>query len=352
MADEELENQSGSNRAISAGDGADSADAAEEIQGIVSSGRFRNMKDFRVQNPLPDVDQAVLDNVVTTVGPRGMTITNDLIQYANGGLVYPVPNWIGVSSIKRRKAGRAGAAKRSMVPENAVRGERWRLDQGSNTWPLYCTWDHFDWTIREEAAAERLGDPLDTSHAENANENINLLIEDQTINGLTDKDGSPMTIDGLAAPGLLSSTHTTTYSTWTGLTGKQIVDVVRGMLNTQRLHRKTGPQSLYLPGNFQSVTMDQYAAGYPKTILAALKELEYNNLPLNIKVAEGLPDGVVVMIEMSRKTVQVAVGQGPVPISWTVPPGWRRYNMIVAAMVTMVFPDYDGNYGVVVGSIA
>lgn len=345
--DEIVANGSGPNGFVAAGNGSPDSDLVSEIDGIMRSGKFRNMRDFRVQNPLPDVDQSLLDDTVTRVGPVNLTITNDMIQ---AGMFKSIPNWIGVPSVKRRKSGRAGAAKRSMVPE--TRGERWRLDQGSDTWPLYVTWDHFDFDIREEAHAQRLGENLDTSHEENAIINVNTAIEEQTIFGLTDKDGSVMKIDGLSAPGLLSAGTVATYSTWTGLTGAQILTIVRGMLDTQRTKKKYGAQTFYYPGNYQSKLMDEFTTGYPKSILQRLQELEFNNQPVKFKVAESLPDDSTILLEMSRNTAQVALGQQAVPISWTTPPGWRRYSMIVAAMVTMVFADYDGNYGVVVGGLA
>lgn len=318
----------------------------EELGGALSSGRFRNMQDFRAQNPLPDVDQSVIDDVVTTTGFVGQSIIPAMI---NAGMVKLIPNWVGVPSVKRKRIGRAGIAHVSMVPE--TRGERFRVDQESDTYPLPCFWANFDYSVREEAHAARLGEGLDTTHIENATVNVNSRSEEQAIYGLVDKDGSAMKIDGLAAPGILSSTNVFDYATWTGLTGVQIVDIVNGALEKQRVAKRRGPQTLFLPGNYSFTVNKQFTAGYEKTILSALRELEYANRKLDVQIAESLPDNRVALMEMTRNTGQVVIGQQPTPISWLPSPGWRRYHMVVACMITMIVPDADGNYGVVVGDL-
>lgn len=212
-------------------------------------------------------------------------------------------------------------------------------------------WSNFDFSIREEAQAEILGESLDTTHAENGAVAVNIKTEEQAISGLKDKDGSAMKLDGLSAPGLLNSTNTWTYSAWTGLTGPQIVDEVKSALATQRTNKRTGRQILFVPGNYEDLLSSDYVAGYPKTLQMRLEELRYANQPLGIQVADSLPDSRVVLMDMTRNTGQVVIGQGPVPISWLSPGGWRRYWMVVACMITMITADANGDYGVIVGNV-
>jgi hypothetical protein len=340
---------SGNNTTIQVSQGSDAIGA--ELGAALASGRFQNMAQFRNQqsrnmSPIEIAEISLIDDVVTQVGTQGQSIIPAMIA---AGMVKRIPNWVGVTSIKRKKTGRAGTAHVEMEPES--RGERFRLDQGSDTYPFPVFWANFDFSIREEAQAERLGDSLDTTHVENATVNVNIKTEAQAISGLTDKDGSAMKLDGLSAPGLLNSTTTWTYSDWTGLTGAQLVDEVISALALQDDNLRTGAQTLFVPTNYQPVLLKQYAAGYPKTILQALKELEYNNRPLNVQVARSLPAHRAILMDMTRNTGQVVVGQGPVPISWLSPGGWRRYWMVVACMITMITADSNGEYGVIVGNV-
>lgn len=340
---------SGNNSGIQVGQGGEQVGA--EFMAALASGRFRNMSEFRALqmrnlSPIEQAEISLIDDVITRVGVRGQTIIPAMVA---AGMVKRIPNWVGVTSIKRKKTGHAGTAHVEMVPES--RGERFRLDQGSDTFPFPVFWSNFDFSIREEAQAERLGESIDTTHAEEAAVNVNTRAEDQAVKGLTDKDGSPMKLDGLSAPGLLNSTTTWAYSDWTGLTGVQIKDEVSSALATQRTNRRTGKQILFVPANYESKLGDDYGSAYPKTIQARLEELRHGNQNLSVQVADSLPDHRVILMDMTRNTGQVVIGQGPVPINWLSPGGWRRYWMVVACMITMITADSNGNYGVVVGNL-
>lgn len=295
----------------------------------------------------PDNANEIIETAVTRVGKRGLNIVSDLIE---AGLSTPLPNWWGVPSLRRGRIGEGGNARRTMVPDS--RGERFVLSRDGVSWPIYCTWANFSFDARTLAVGQRMGTPLDVSHTEEATYRDNEMIEDQSLNGLTDSDGNTMTIDGMSAPGLLSSTTTFDYATWTGLTGAQIVDEVQSAIELLRLNHFRGPFRLYVPGNYTTKLTSDYGTAYPKTIIARLQELgPYGGRNLEVRFSDLLPDNRVIIVQMTSDVVDVVVGQQPVPVSWTDGPGWNTYWVVLACVIFRMFQNKNGDYGVAVGNL-
>lgn len=295
----------------------------------------------------PDNAHEVIEQAVTTVGQTNLNIVADFIA---AGLTTPLPNWWAVPSLRRGNIGRAGRAHRTMVPDS--RGERFVLQRGGQSWPIFCTWADFSFNVRELAIAERMQTPLDTSHVEQATYLDNEAIEDQAWNGLTDEQGSPMTIDGMSAPGLLSSPLLFDYADMNGLTGKQIVDVVRSAIGLMRITHP-GPYTFYFPGNYDAKMNSKYSDLYDSgTIRAAIEELgPYGGRTVQARLSDTLPDHRTALIQMSKKAVDVIVGQQATPLSWQDGPKFNTYWIVLACVIFRMFADAEGNYGVAVGDL-
>jgi len=318
-----------------------------ELNGGMLTG-FKSLEAFRRQNPLPVDAQRIIDDTVTRVGGKRLQLVKDFIA---AGMVTNLPNWIGVPSVYRERVSNAGYAHRGGVPGESQH-QRSRVDMTGDSYPIFTTWDVFDYTIFEEGAAERVGLPLDTTHIENSVNNVEISIEEQAIYGLMDEDGNPMKIAGLSAPGILNSTTVFTYPAWDTLTGKEIHEVVKEAVETQRLKGKRGPWNLYMPANYTVTLNRKYSDAYDSpTIFDSLATLgPYGGEKIKPQILDALPDGQVVLVQMDKNSATVYLGTDPYPISWLVPPGFRRNHVIIACTVTAIHIDHEGNYGVVVGS--
>lgn len=302
---------------------------------------------LQVSTPFPPNAHEVIEQAVTQVQQTDLSIVSTFI---NAGLTTTLDNWWGIPSLRRRHLGKAGRAHRTMVPDS--RGERFVLQEGGTSWPVFCTWSNFSFDVRELAIGQRMGSPLDVSHATRATYLDNQAIEDQAINGLTDEQGTTITIDGMSAPGLLNSTNTFSYATWTGLTGAQIVDELQDAIEALRLHHK-GPYTVFLPSNYSKKITSDYGTAYPKTILMRLQELgPWGGRNLQVVITDTLPNDRVVIVAMRPDVVDVTIGQQPVPLSWKDNSGFNTYWNVLACVIFRMFPDADGNYGVVVGNLA
>lgn len=305
---------------------------------------------MKVSSPFPPNTHEVIEDTITEVGKKKMTIVPALIA---AGLVTPLPDWWGIPSLRRRHRGEAGRAHRTMVPDS--RGERFILQEGGTSWPIFCTWSNFRFSVRELAEAQRMGSPLDTDHIAQAAYLNNEYVEDQAINGLTDEQGSTMTIDGMGAPGLLNATGTTfSYATWTGLTGAQIEGEVLDAIEQLRINYAGFPLHLFVPGNYSKILNTQYSTTYNGgTIYQKLTQLgPYGGQNLGVSINDTLPNDRVVLAVMDKSVMDVVIGQTNVPISWKDGPGFNTNWVVLSCMIFRIFPNVNGLYGINVGNLA
>lgn len=301
---------------------------------------------LQVSSPFPPNAHELIEQAVTQVQRTDLSIVD---TFLSAGLTSTLDNWWGIPSLRRRNLGTAGRAHRSMVPDS--RGERFVLQEGGTSWPVFCTWANFSFNVRELAIGQRTGSPLDVSHATQATYLDNQAIEDQAINGLTDEQGTTITIDGMSAPGLLSSPNTFSYATWTGLSGADIEGEVVDAIESMRTHHK-GPYTLFAPPNYSKTLVSQYTTAYPKTIISQLRELgPWGGRNLDVIISDTLPDDRVVIVAMRPDVLDVTVGQWPVPLSWKDNSGFNTFWNVLACVIFRMFPDSDGNYGVMVGNL-
>lgn len=304
---------------------------------------------LRLSTPYPDNANEVIESAVTSVQKKRLNLVAELIA---ANLVTPLPNWWSVPSLRRGNIGEGGSAHRTMVPDS--RGERFVLQRGGVSWPIFCTWSNFSFSVRDLAIAERMGAPLDVSHTIEATYRVNESVEDQAWNGLTDDQGNTMTIDEMSAPGILSSTTTFDYTTWTdaSMTGDAIVGKVMDAIELLRLTHP-GPYTLFVPGNYNKKLNSKYSTAYDTgTIRMALEELgPYGGRNLEVRLSDTAPDNRVVLVQMDRNAVDVVIGQQPVPVSWKDNAGYNTYWVVLACVIFRMFADANGKYGVAVGGL-
>lgn len=304
---------------------------------------FRNAWEYRSQTPLPADVERVIDRTITTVGLERTQLTQ---LYYQRNLITRLDDWIGIGSVERQRIGRTGRAERSMLPEDG-RGERFRLDYGSDRTPIFCTWEPFDIDFRTQRMGERGGIDMESQSVANANRVVNLSIEDQGINGLRSRDGVRMTINGLAADGLLATTSLTTHANWSGLTGEQITDKVLSMIETLGTGLKNGPYALLYPRSYIGVVQKLFIAQQTQTVIEHLRGLgPYEGENLIPVLVDSLPAGDVAVVELSKNSTDLLVGEEPIAISWIKPPMTRMY-CVVACAIFRFFADANGKYGVV-----
>jgi hypothetical protein len=313
------------------------------------------IKHFRSLSPLPEDSQRIIDEGVIRVGRQNLVLVNDLIE---AGLTRPLANWLSVLEIGTDSLNEAGYAQRTMDLD--VRGERQVLDRKRRIIPVFATHDDFSFGARELAAGERVGQPLDATHVEQATRNVNVAIEDQAINGWTDGD-AVVKVHGNSVPGILTDpAHTSDFTganpAWdhTSKTGAEIVTDVLNMIAVAKGVNKTGPFNLYVGTDYFSALNKNYIDGtttFDQTILERLEKIQAGGRGIRIRELDLMPDDKAALIQMTSDVIDVVVGQQPAPLSWMSNNGFRRYFLVLACMITRVRQDYNGNTGIVIGQL-
>jgi hypothetical protein len=306
---------------------------------------FGTLAQFRAATPLPDNAQRMIDDAVVRVGLDRLTIVRRLIER---GLTKPLPNWLSVLELYWERISRAGHAQRTMTP--GKREERDQVDRTGVTYPIYATVDGTSFDQRIILAAERSDVPLDTEHIEQATRNVNEAIEDAAING-------GITVGGNTSPGFLDAPNANAVAyvdneAWdaVGHSGDDILTDVLAMATAAKGDGYFGPYELFYPTDYENKLMQDYVAGYPKTIKARLEELQFGGENLRVEVADKLPDDRTILFQATSNVTDVIDGQQPTAVQWQPDP-FTFEILVIGCQIVRVKDDYDGKSGIVTGDL-
>lgn len=310
--------------------------------------------------PFPDEVNKVIQDSILRVGRRGTVLFADLLD---AGLVVPLPGWLGVTEYTQRRMDFEVNAQRTM--ELDVRGERQMPDFNEFTVPIWATWADNSIGIREREKMKRGNINFDGTWVEAATYKINRNFEDQAWNGLTNKQGGLIKINGNTAPGVLTSpTNTFEFTgsnpSWTHASkkGSEILADVQGMAAMMEgegdLNEFPGPYTLYVNTAYNNALNDNYSDGtttFDMTIRQRLQMLEFGGAPLRIRPAYMLGADQVVMIQLTSDNIDVILGQQPSDFTWLQNNGLRQFYMVLGCAVVRVKTNYFGRSGIVVGGL-
>lgn len=295
--------------------------------------------------PLWQYANEFVDDAVNRIGREGLVIASDRIDLAS----VPMSNWLSIPELTSHKVSESRQAQRGMVP--GAKGEGGIQDKTPYTIPIYVTWDEFAFNVRELAAAERAGRPLDTDEIEQAVRNVNYGIEDATING------GP-TVGGNSSPGLTNTTNTQTYvsnEAWdaTGHDGNDIQTDVLAMRAVLSADKFYGPYTLYVSTVYGAKLQHQWSDGtttLDRTIQQVLEGLSFGGRNLRVRTADLLPDDTTYLVQDTSDVVDVIVGQTPVAIMPNPEMEWHVKWQVYACIVPRVKSDYSSNFGICEGT--
>ena len=312
---------------------------------------------LRALSPLSDKAQVMVDKAVVEVGLERLTIAADLLA---AGLTYSLPDPLSVTQLEWETISKTGGAQRTMTP--SARGENQLPNRTISRLPIYLTTDDFSINIRTLKASQRVGTPLDTSLVKHATRRVNEAIEDATINGATTLDGQALVVGGYSAPGLLNAPNANgdaLTADWTGAntigtTGPAIVTDVMAGIAALQADNYYGPYNLYV-GTKAGLLLDgDFKVNTTDTIRQRLERIVVGGRPLNIRVADRMPNTStgkqMALVQMTSDVVDMVNGQPPTVIPWTSADGFTLYWLVMAIMVPRFRSDYDGKSGVYIGT--
>ena len=197
----------------------------------------------------------------------------------------------------------------------------------------------FQFDIRHLAASRSLGQALDTTQSETAARKVAEKLEDVLFNGDT------MVMGGTPIYGYLThpDRNTTTGADWG--TASNIYTNILDMVGIMHTDRAYGPFVIYLNPVQYTQTLAISSADRDRTELQVAVE----GIPSleDIKISDKVPDGQGVMVNMSRDTTELAIGEDVTNVEWETMGGMASHFRVMTVSVPRVKSDYDGRCGLV-----
>lgn len=287
-----------------------------------------------------------LEGEIIEAARERLVIVDDLIQ---GGLTYNVGG-LGTIISEWETMSEMTDAKITMDGESV--DEKDQQAFGLNGVPIPVIGKSFSIGERMLLASRQRGAALDTTQGVEAARAVARVSENMVFNGAnigaSNSSGQRYTI-----PGLLNSPGrgTDTINDWadSGTTAQDILDDVLSMIKVaETQERHYGPFTLYIPGVWAYRLREDFKANSDKTLEQRILEISVIS---RIRVADALPAKNVLLIQMEKQVLDLAIASDITTVQWQSGSGWTNHFQTFAAWAPRFKQDYDGHSGIVHGSL-
>lgn len=205
---------------------------------------------------------------------------------------------------------------------------------------------HKDFRInaRKLAASRIQGESLDTTQASISARKVAEKSEDMLFAGSTVK------VEGNSIYGYMTFPDRNQYDlnvSWTApsKTGPQILLDVQGMIAQLRGDSFYGPYSLYVPGTYEGTLDNDYAPGTSDARTIRDRIMQLSGMA-SIAVVDRLTDANIILVQLTRETVDLAIAQDISTVQWEELGGLRSHFKVMAIWVPRIKSDFDGKCGI------
>ena len=202
----------------------------------------------------------------------------------------------------------------------------------------------FQVNIRRLEASRMVGESLDVTAASIAARRVSERSEDMLF------AGEPIVVQGNNLYGytnLPGRNQVDLDTNWDAIAQNgngTIIDDVNAMLQAARDDKHFGPFVLYVPTGYEFKLDEDYSDQYPRTVrdrIEALTGIE------RVEVADRLAANNVVLVQMTRDVVDLAIAQPISTIQWSTQGGMVENFKVMACWAARLKSDYDGRAGIV-----
>ncbi|TMV49369.1 hypothetical protein FE783_12700 [Paenibacillus mesophilus] len=235
-------------------------------------------------------------------------------------------------------------AESDMTPANidmsgVARGEEDDQEFDLRSVPIPIVHKDFRINIRRLEASRRLGDSIDTTQAGTASRRVSDGLEGMLFRG------AGVTVQGNTIYGYTSHPDRNTgtaVGVWSTIAN--IYPTVLDMVKKAHADHMYGPYMLYVAGDVWPDLLAVHDDGSGQTALDRVKRIP--NLR-DVKAADELPDGNLVLVQMTKSVVDLAIAQDIATVEWQTEGGMVTNFKVMAAMAPRLKSDYDGRCGIV-----
>ena len=168
--------------------------------------------------------------------------------------------------------------------------------------------------------------------------------------GASNSAGNSYTIPGLTT---FADRATFTISDWSDDSGVSAETILSEILQmVQKLEteeRRYGPFTLYIPGAYSFRFREDFKANSDKTLMQRVMD---EDVISNVRVSDVLTTGNVVLVELNRTVLDLAVASDLSTIQWQSGSGFTNHFKVFASWAPRLKKDYDGRTGILHGSTA
>lgn len=218
-------------------------------------------------------------------------------------------------------------------------GEEDRVDLDEVSVPVPIIHKDFRLNIRHLEASRRLGDALDTTQSQVATRKVVEMLESLLFNG------SSLKVNANAIYGYTTHPSRNTGSAAGDFgTISNIWTTVNTMVQALEGDYYFGPYGLYVAGTqygeMRAVYTDGSGQSAMQRVLDTIPQIQF------VKPSDTLTAGSLVLVQLTRDVVDLAVAQDIVPVEWDSLGGMLMHFKVMGAMVPRVKADADGKCGV------
>lgn len=229
-----------------------------------------------------------------------------------------------------------------MDGRTASEGDRITYDEVGVPIPIF----HKEWNLGERVllASRQRGEALDTTQMRMAARVVLEAMETALFNGVPE-----ITVSGMTIYGYTTHPNRNPYNIgdWTTAAGTVIIPEVQAMLNLMLVDKKYGPYILYVAKDIEVNLLSDYSAAKGDGTIRD-RILRFPQIS-EVKGADYLTNGQVLLIQMDSETVDLAVAMDLRNLTWNIHPLQTEY-MVMSAMAPRIKADRDGNCGIVHGT--
>lgn len=278
-----------------------------------------------------------LDDAVMRVAESRLSGINDLVSK---GLVYNLGNGFGTTVLETTTISDALSAELTMDAISRAKGDR----QTFTTTYLPLPIIHCDYEInaRVLAASRNMGNALDTSMAERAARKVAEKLESMLFTATTYAGGGGTIYSYLNYP---HRNLETLGTVWTSATGKEIVDKVLDMKKKSIAALHYGPWVLYIPTAYETVMDEDYSdAKGSNTVRERILQIAGI---MDVKVVDTLPNGNVLLVQMTSDVVRLVRGMAIQNVQWNVEGNMLTKFKVMTIQVPQIRSDDNNKCGIV-----
>jgi hypothetical protein len=279
-----------------------------------------------------------LDEAVLAASRTRLNGVQDLIA---NGLTYNLGNAMGTTVLEYHSI--SDAMEAALTMDGVTRGKGDRPNYETHYLPIPIIHVDYEINARVLAASRSLGNPLDTTMAEQASRKVSEMLENMLFTDTTYGFGGGTIYSYLNHP---HRNLATLGTAWTADTASNILADVFTMKQASIDAKHYGPWMLYIPTAYEVLMDKDYdsTTATGRTIRERILQIEGIK---GVKVIDTLPTGNVLLVQMTSDVVRLVSGMGIQSVQWDTEGKFVSKFKVLTIQVPQIRADQDGNSGIV-----